>query len=138
MAKARQYKINFETARYNKSEVKVENPEHKLQKACTRWFRLKFSDYRRLFIKPSDNYIKWTAECSRGAVAGAPDNIVLVPRGKYAYLCVEFKVDTQQSETQKEFEADANKYGGVYVVIRSFEEFTKTIETYMGYETNNL
>lgn len=138
MAKARQYKINFETARYNKSEVKVENPEHKLQKACTRWFRLKFSDYRRLFIKPSDNYIKWTAECSRGAVAGAPDNIVLVPRGKYAYLCIEFKVDTQQSETQKEFEADANKYGGVYVVIRSFEEFTKTIETYMGYETNNL
>ena len=138
MAKARQYKINFDTARYNKGEVKVENPEHALQKACTKWFRLKFSEYRRLFIKPSDNYIKWAAECSRGAVAGAPDNILLVPRGKYAYLCIEFKVDTQQSETQKEFEADVNKYGGVYVVIRSLDEFTETIKIYMSYETNKL
>jgi len=138
MAKAKQYKINFETARYNKGEIKVENPEHKLQKACARWFRLKFSEYRRLFIKPSDDFTKWNSECSRGAVAGAPDNILLVPRGKYAYLCIELKIDTQQSDKQKEFEADVDKYGGVYVVIRSFEEFTKIIETYMSYETNKM
>lgn len=76
----------------------------------------------------------WTAKNLRdeGALSGAPDLVLLVPRHGYASLCIEMKKPGgRQSESQKAFETAAKGFRNKYVVCYSVEEFKRIVEDYL-------
>ena len=76
----------------------------------------------------------WTAKNLKdeGALSGAPDLVLLVPRHGYASLCIEMKkAGGRQSNTQKAFEEAAKAYKNKYVVCYSEEEFQRVVIEYL-------
>lgn len=76
----------------------------------------------------------WTAKNLRdeGALSGAPDLVLLVPRHGYASLLIEMKKPGgRQSESQKAFETAAKGFRNKYVVCYSVEEFKRLVEDYL-------
>lgn len=79
---------------------------------------------------------------AEGAVAGVPDLLLFMPSSEFnpegncywsAGLGLELKTKTgRQSQEQKDFQKmfEAARYK--YVIVRSFEEFKKTINDYIG------
>ena len=68
-----------------------------------------------------------------GARAGVADLILLVPKGGYASLCIEMKTAKgKQSAAQVAFMELARKMCNKYVVCRSFDEFQKEVNEYLG------
>lgn len=76
----------------------------------------------------------WTAKNLRdeGALSGAPDLVLLVPRHGFASLLIEMKKPGgRQSESQKAFETAAKGFRNKYVVCYSVEEFKRLVEDYL-------
>jgi hypothetical protein len=78
---------------------------------------------------------------SEGVTAGVSDVILLVARGGYNSLCIEFKTDKgRQTDLQKEWQQEAEKQGNKYVICRNFDEFRTQIVDYLKdygkYENN--
>ena len=76
----------------------------------------------------------WTAKNLRdeGALSGAPDLVLLVPRHGYASLLIEMKKPGgRQSDSQKTFEEAAKEFKNKYVICYSFDEFKRVIEDYL-------
>lgn len=70
---------------------------------------------------------------ARGLVAGVADSLLLLPRGKYAGACIEFKTPIgRQSEKQVEWQKKVESAGYYYVVVRSLEQFKYEIEKYLS------
>lgn len=114
----------------------VAHPEDSLQMACVRWF-----DYQHhalswaLFHVPNGGR-RDPREAARfkamGVRPGVPDLLLLLPRGGHAYLAIELKAGRNtQTQSQKDYERHMTATGGLYVVVRSFEEFIDTIEKYL-------
>ena len=77
----------------------------------------------------------WTGRVMReeGARAGVADLILLIPKGGYASLCIEMKTAKgKQSDAQVAFMELARKMRNKYVVCRSFDEFQKEVNEYLG------
>lgn len=77
----------------------------------------------------------WTGRVMReeGARAGVADLILLIPKGGYASLCIEMKTAKgKQSAAQVAFMELARKMRNKYVVCRSFDEFQKEVNEYLG------
>jgi hypothetical protein len=74
-----------------------------------------------------------------GMVAGAADLLLLLPRGGYGCLCIEMKTEKgYQRESQKVWQAQAEKNGNKYVIIRSFDDFMQTVNDYIGEHHSDL
>lgn len=68
-----------------------------------------------------------------GTRAGFPDLILLLPCGERPYLCLELKVgNNKQTELQMRYQTLVEHTGGKYAVIRSLEEFRRTVIEYMS------
>lgn len=77
----------------------------------------------------------WTGRVMReeGARAGVADLILLIPKGGYASLCIEMKTAKgKQSDAQVAFMELARKMRNKYVVCRSFDDFQKEVNEYLG------
>ncbi len=114
----------------------MRHKESEIQKNCITWFRLQ---YRRLskviFAVPNGGFRNAREAAimkSEGVTAGVADVILLVARGGFNSLCIEFKTAKgKQTELQKQWQKQAESNGNKYVICRSFDEFKTEIEKYL-------
>ena len=114
----------------------MRHDESQLQQSCKRWFDLQYSDLSKLLIAIPNggkrNKIEAAIMKLEGIVSGAPDMALLVGRSGYNNLFIELKTEKgRQSESQKAWQKDAEKYGSKYVIIRSVDQFIETINNYL-------
>lgn len=70
---------------------------------------------------------------AEGVTAGVADAILLLPRGEYHALCIEFKTEVgRQSEHQKTFQTAAESNGYRYEIIKNFDTFLAIVENYLS------
>lgn len=113
--------------------------EDRLQMSCKYWFDCQYPELRLLMFHPC-NEGKLLGRDKDGAKrkamgvrAGVADFIFLCPNKEYPYLAIELKTeDGRQSDHQRAFQADVEKAGGRYVIVRSIEEFTETVNEYIN------
>lgn len=80
-----------------------------------------------------------------GLTKGVADTLLLVARGGFHGLAIEFKTEeiiykggrkitqrTYQSPEQKEWAELVGKQGWLYVVVRTFEEFEEIVRLYLA------
>lgn len=114
----------------------MRSDEHRLQCACVRWFRLQYPQYSKLLFAVPNGGARDAVTGARlkaeGVVSGVADLVLLVPSGVHHTLCVEMKTPNgRQSDTQREFEAAATRYGNRYAVCRTFDEFRDLVTEYL-------
>lgn len=74
----------------------------------------------------------------QGLKRGVADTILLMPRGGYASLCLEFKTEKgEQSDDQKEFQQQATENGSKYVIVRSVNEAISEVKNYLKQSVEN-
>ena len=70
-----------------------------------------------------------------GIVRGVADLCLCIPRGGYHALYIEMKKPgSYQRPEQKEWQKNCEKYGNLYVVCRSLEEFREIVTKYLNGE----
>lgn len=126
--------------------------EHKLQCACVQWFNLQHRDLRGLLFAVPNGGARSKAIAGKlkaeGIVPGVADLILLVPKkvkvlsafpdGAWWWhtvhgLCIEMKTAKgRQSPEQKAWQAIVEAKGYQYAVCRSFDDFTRTVNEYLG------
>lgn len=127
--------------------------ESYIQQGAVKWFRLQYPLYWRMLIKvPNEakrdmklvrtkdggyRYVCPGAQRAKaeGMVKGAADMLLLVPRGGFGALAIEFKtakgrVDDNQKAWLQDFEAAGNKA----CVCRSVDDFIDMVTLYMNGE----
>ena len=110
--------------------------ERQIQIQCVSWFRARYPEASRVFFAVPNGGIRnaWTAKNLRdeGALSGAPDLVLLVPRHGFASLCIEMKkAGGRQSDNQKAFQEACKLFKNKYVVCYSFDEFKAVVEDYL-------
>ena len=111
--------------------------EEHLQINCISWFDYQYPKLQKLlFAVPnggSRNKLEAVNLKKQGVRAGVSDLVLLYQNNKYPFLCLEFKAKKGvQSTEQKEFQKSVESIGGLYVLIRSFDEFKIIIEKYLS------
>lgn len=122
-----------------KPRRRSQNEEHQLQCAEVRYMRGVYPELSRVFFcvpngqKRTSVQTSWLHE--EGMVNGVADMLLLKQTSRHGYLCIENKTKRgKQSPEQKIFQQEVEKHGGKYVVIRSLDEFIKTIDKYLNGE----
>ena len=116
--------------------------EHSLQVCCVHWFRLQYPQYATLlFAVPNGgarNAITGARLKDEGVTAGVADLILLLPHREHGVdvwhgLAIEMKTPTgRQSPEQRAWQAAVEAKGYQYAVCRSFDDFTRTVNEYLG------
>ena len=112
------------------------NVEHQLQCSEVSYFRAKPPKLSRLFFAVPNGQKRTEAQTAwlhaEGMVNGVADMILLVPNRMFSFLCIENKTKSgRQSPDQRLFQQAVQDSGGMYVIIRSIDEFITTIESYL-------
>lgn len=110
--------------------------EASLQTACVQWFELQYPQYRGMLLHVpnggSRNMLEARNLKKQGVVAGVADLLLLIPRKGFGCLCIEMKYGKgKQSDRQREWEEKASRYGNLYKVCRSLDEFMDTVNSYL-------
>ena len=114
-----------------KPKRKPRHLESEVQKACVRYFRLKYPNYIVLSVPNggSRNALEAANLKREGALAGVSDLIVIAER---AVLFVEMKYGkNRQSEKQKQFQQAVERLGHTYVVCYGLQDFMLIIERWL-------
>lgn len=114
-------------------------PEGKIQASCYLYFWDTFPQYRGLYFavpnentRSDSNAITGAIRRSMGVYHGVSDTILLIPRGPYHGLMIEYKDENgRQSEHQIEWQKKVENQGYKYVVCRSLEQFKSIIIDYL-------
>ncbi len=111
--------------------------ESRLQQSCVRWFDYQHYDYKEILFAIPNGGARSGIEAAimkgEGVRAGVADMILLLARDGFSSLCIEFKVGKgRQSLAQQTWQIAAESVGNKYCIVRSFEEFKKEIESYIG------
>ena len=116
----------------------MQHIESALQKNCVTWFRLQYPKIGRLLFAVPNGGARNAREAAimkgEGITAGVSDLILLLPSGGFHSLCIEFKTpskSSQQTPTQKEWQALVEAHGGKYIICRSFDQFREEIQNYL-------
>ena len=143
----------------NKVRMIMKNHEEsRMQQQCVAWFRAQYPQYGMLLTHPineggRNTRVSGAIHKGEGTVAGVPDLLFFMPavflvelpkekamvmRTKHV-LGIEFKTakgkqSQEQKDFQKIFEAAENKY----IVVRSFEQFRKEMNDYIGHIPDTL
>ena len=107
------------------------------QRSCKRWFNIQYPRFAPLLFAVPNGGRRGKIEArimkAEGVVSGVADMILLVPRGGFASLCIEFKSDKgRQSTMQKAWQQAAEEAGNKYIVVRSIEEFIDAVNEYLS------
>lgn len=122
------------------------HPEEDLQKACCQWYDLQWGHRRingveigRLLHHSPNGGKRSKKEAARfkamGTRAGFPDLWLGIPVNGCPYLCIELKTlnkGSGQSEGQRDYERLVTAMGARYVVVRTLQEFIRTISDYLA------
>lgn len=122
-----------------KPKRKAHNNHHEddLQMACVRWFDLQYPEISPLLYHTANegkvSKVQAGIRKRMGVRAGVADLILQIPRKGCSYLALELKVGhNKQSEAQKRWEELCTRNNGMYVVIRSIEDFITAINNYLS------
>ena len=115
-------------------------PEGKIQAACYQYFWNNYPQYRGLYFavpnennRADSNAITGAIRRSMGVYHGVSDTLMLIPRGPYHGLCIEYKDENgRQSEHQKTWQKLVEGQGYRYEVVRSEEEFKRLTDEYLS------
>lgn len=112
--------------------------ESTTQQAFIRWFRLAYARYAKVAIAVPNGGARSRVEAAimqgEGVTAGVADVLVLVPRGGYGALGLEFKTTarhSRQSQSQRAWQEAFEAAGNRYQVVRTVEEAIKITQEYM-------
>lgn len=110
--------------------------ESQIQHDCLTWFRLQYPNLALLLFSVPNGGRRDAKTGARmkyeGVVRGVADLILLIPKKGYASLCIEMKTPKGvQSDGQKEWQREAEKYRSKYVVCRSLQEFIYEVNSYL-------
>lgn len=121
--------------------VKQNHEESTLQRACVAWFRAQYPEHELMLFAVPNGGRRGKKEArimkGEGVTAGVADLILLLPRGPFGSLCIEMKTtrkNSRQRDSQKAWQAAAERAGNKYVIIRTQEEFEDVVTEYMGNE----
>ena len=112
------------------------HPEHNLQCACVKWFRLQYPKYKlRLWATPNAA-IRSPQQGQRmkaeGMLAGVPDLFLAVTTERSAGLFIEMKAGKGRlSESQKTMLTELKSAGYNIAVCNSFDGFKDIVENYL-------
>ena len=123
--------------------------ESNLQSACVRYFRMQYPALGRLYISVPNGVPLGRASAVQficeGLTKGVADTLLLVARGGFHGLAIEFKTEeiiykggrkitqrTYQRPDQREWQKLVEAQGWRYEVVRTFEEFEALIKDYLG------
>lgn len=114
--------------------------EGKIQAECYQYFWDEYPQYRGLYFavpnennRADSNAITGAIRRSMGVYHGVADTLMLIPRGKYHGLCIEYKDQKgRQSEHQKEWQAIVERQNYRYEICRSLEQFKEIINEYLS------
>lgn len=126
----------------------MRRPEHNLQSACVRWFRLQHPSMARLFIAVPNGVPLGRASSyqfiAEGLTRGVADTLLLVARGCWHGLAIEFKTEEiiykggrktttrkYQTPEQKSWQELVEAQGWRYEVVRTPEAFIALVEDYL-------
>ena len=115
----------------------MRHEESQIQKNCFYYFRLAHPDLARLFFAVPNGGKRNAREAAimkaEGVTAGVADAILLVPRGDFHGLCIEFKTaEGRQSPHQKEWQVAVEKQNYQYTIIKNFDTFREVAENYLS------
>lgn len=114
--------------------------EHRMQVECVDWFRITYPGMLLLAIPNGARFggdkflasLEWARLEAEGAIAGAADLLLCQPSGDFGGLFLEMKTRKgKQSETQKEFEAQAIAAGYGYAIPKSLKQFQQVVTGYL-------
>lgn len=116
------------------------SPEGRVQAECVAHFHNTYPEYRGLYFcvpnensRGDSNSATGAIRRSMGVTKGVADTLMLIPRGKWHGLCIEYKrEDGYQSQAQKDWATKVEQQGYRYEVVRSLEEFKKLIVEYLN------
>lgn len=116
-------------------------PEGKIQASCYQYFWNTYPQYRGLYFavpnennRADSNAITGAIRRSMGVYHGVSDTILLLPRGGFHALLIEYKDEKgRQSEHQKAWQRLVESYGYRYEVCRSLEQFQIIIKEYLAF-----
>lgn len=111
--------------------------ESQLQQSCVNFFRYQYPRVGRLLFAVPNGGARNRNEArimkGEGVTAGVADLILLVPKGKYASLCIELKTENEkQTELQKSWQELTESAGNKYVICRNLHQFMTEIKIYMA------
>jgi hypothetical protein len=119
----------------------MKHPEHELQKACVKWFRLQYPHYEKMLRASANGGKRNAREAARlresGVTPGDPDLKLSVTRMELTPprpgLYIEMKIGKNTlTPDQKIMLRDLKEQGYSVAVCRSIEEFIETIENYLS------
>lgn len=112
--------------------------ESGIQKAFVKWFRLQYPQYALNLTSVPNGGLRGKTEAAimkaEGMTAGAADLLLLVPRGGFGSLGIEFKTlakGSRQSEAQKRWQAAFENAGNKYTIVRTFDEAVEVVRNYL-------
>lgn len=115
-------------------------PEGKIQATCYQYFWNNYPQYRGLYFavpnennRADSNAITGAIRRSMGVYHGVADTLMLIPRGQYHGLCIEYKDEKgRQSEHQETWQKLVEAQGFRYEICRSLEQFKIIINEYLN------
>lgn len=110
--------------------------ESQIQQSCVKWFRLQFPDLALSLFAVGNGGVRNKREAAimkcEGVTAGVADILFLYPNQEHHGLCIEFKTKTgRQQPTQKLWQAQIQRNGYRYEIVRSIDDFIKLIKSYI-------
>lgn len=130
--------------------TRIHHKESDLQIRCVRWFRVNYPEFARLLEHPKNegdgDRVRGAISKAEGVQAGVADLILHVPSYVHVLngeiqeepfithsLAIEMKTKTgRQSADQKIFQRYFEASGGMYQIIRSFEDFQDAVVEYIS------
>lgn len=115
----------------------MRDQEHILQRQCVTWFNYQYPALSQLLFAIPNGGARSKRTAGRlkaeGVKAGVSDLFFAVA-SKYVHgLFVEMKaISGRQTATQKDFQKQVTAQGYAYVVIRSLEDFQRTISEHLS------
>ena len=114
--------------------------EGKIQATCYQYFWNNYPQYRGLYFavpnennRADSNAITGAIRRSMGVYHGVADTLMLIPRGQYHGLCIEYKDEKgRQSEHQETWQKLVEAQGFRYEICRSLEQFKNIINEYLS------
>jgi hypothetical protein len=110
--------------------------ESALQRACLKYFRLKYPNILIFAIPNGGKRDIITASIMKreGVIRGIPDLFIAYPNGKYSGMFIELKVgNNKPTKHQKEIMQMLEKAGYYVTICYTINEFMKEVNNYLGY-----
>ena len=119
-----------------KEQIMKPLTERQIQIRFVSWFRQRYPEASGVFFSVPNGGARnaWTAKNLKdeGALSGVADLILLIPKHGYASLLIEMKkAGGRQSDTQKQFQRNAEKFKNKYVVCYSLEKAQQAVIDYL-------